>query len=314
MKKVGVIGSINWDVTIYVDHIGNINERVIINKVVQSPGGSGGNVAVATCRLLKPKQVVLIGAVGKDSIGIKQREILENEGVDVSGVIMLENVPSGQAYIIVDKDGNNMLYILRGANEMLSSKTLIDYKVENILEDVSIMVLTNPPLDTIEYLIEKYECLRIWAPGIYATTLNMVKAEQILKRIDILVLNEFEAKSMLGSEKPNQAYQRLKEIGAAHTLIIKLGKNGAVAINENSLIQMPGLDLKKLGLNVVNTTGCGDAFLGGFCAALASDKDLETALKWGNLCGGLKAAKAETRGSPRIKELMDIKTKYDSII
>jgi len=51
-------------------------------------------------------------------------------------------------------------------------------------------------------------------------------------------------------------------------------------------------------LKVVNTVGCGDAFLGAFVSALSEGLSDLDALRWGNCAGGLKATRFETRGSP----------------
>ncbi|HKM77687.1 MAG TPA: PfkB family carbohydrate kinase, partial [Candidatus Bathyarchaeia archaeon] len=63
-------------------------------------------------------------------------------------------------------------------------------------------------------------------------------------------------------------------------------------------ISSKALDIELVGLKVVNTVGCGDAFLGAFVAALSEGRSDVEALKWGNCAGGLKATRSETRGSP----------------
>jgi len=68
--------------------------------------------------------------------------------------------------------------------------------------------------------------------------------------------------------------------------------------------QLPNIDLAKAGLSVVNTVGCGDAFLGAFTAALSEGLSDLDALRWGNCAGGLKATRAETRGSPSREMLL----------
>ncbi len=65
-----------------------------------------------------------------------------------------------------------------------------------------------------------------------------------------------------------------------------------------------GFDLKSRGLKVVNTVGCGDAFLGAFVAALSEGRSDREALEWGNCAAGLKATRPETRGSPDRETLL----------
>jgi len=87
-------------------------------------------------------------------------------------------------------------------------------------------------------------------------------------------------------------------------VIMKLGARGSLMYSGTNRIVSRGLDLKLAGLKVVNTVGCGDAFLGAFVAAISEGRpDLE-ALKWGNFAAGLKATRTETRGSPDRATLM----------
>jgi ribokinase len=87
------------------------------------------------------------------------------------------------------------------------------------------------------------------------------------------------------------------------TAILKSGKEGFTAFKSEATIRIPGIDLTEWGLRVVNTVGCGDAFLGAFSAAKALKLSDEEALHWANWAGALKATKSETRGSPTRREL-----------
>jgi ribokinase len=85
---------------------------------------------------------------------------------------------------------------------------------------------------------------------------------------------------------------------------MKLGAKGAITYAGKRSIRCQGLDMRKFGLKVVNTVGCGDAFIGAFSAALAEGHSEEEALRWANYAAGLKAARTETRGSPDRSTLM----------
>jgi len=85
--------------------------------------------------------------------------------------------------------------------------------------------------------------------------------------------------------------------------VATLGANGCVVARDGEVTEVPGFNLRGLGKRVVNTTGCGDAFLGVFASLLHTGHgDLEAAT-WGNLAGALKATRLETRGSPTKQEL-----------
>jgi ribokinase len=85
-----------------------------------------------------------------------------------------------------------------------------------------------------------------------------------------------------------------------------MGGEGAALCSEEEVIHIPALPLERLGMKVVNTVGCGDAFLGAFAASLVQGLDEEEALRRGCAAGAYKATRRETRGSPRREELLTL--------
>jgi sugar/nucleoside kinase (ribokinase family) len=103
--------------------------------------------------------------------------------------------------------------------------------------------------------------------------------------------NEDECIAELGASFPNA------------TFVATLGPRGSVLFKGNVRSPVRGVDLASLGKKVVNSTGSGDAFLGVFASYLMEGEEPVEAVEWGNLAGALKAARYETRGSPRRGEL-----------
>jgi len=148
--KICVAGAINWDINLFVERFPEIGEEVPVKKITRVPGGKAANVAVASARILGSGQTALIGCLGKDSIAEQQIKILKNEGVVVSGIKFSETMESGQAYIIIDKDGRNVINTLFGANLELSPEDLHSPEILHLLLESSIVTLIDPPLKTIE--------------------------------------------------------------------------------------------------------------------------------------------------------------------
>ena len=71
----------------------------------------------------------------------------------------------------------------------------------------------------------------------------------------------------------------------------------------NTIIQMQAVPLRKLGLKVVNTVGCGDAFIGGFSSGLVQGKTPIESLRQACAAGSYKATRIETRGGPTMEQL-----------
>lgn len=305
MVKICVLGAINWDINLFVDRFPEIGEEVPVKRITRVPGGKAANVAVASARILGPGQAALIGCLGKDSIARQQIQILKSEGVVVSGIKYSEDIESGQAYIIIDKDGRNIINTLFGANLRIQPEDLTSPGIIKLLLESSIVTLIDPPIETIEEaasLAKKNAKTVVWDAGV-RSMLGIKKSEMVLKNLDYLVINQVEVKNLTGEKDPAKAWDQLSTINKRLKLVVKLGERGCLLVDSNQVLTIPTLDLKELGLRVVNTVGCGDAFLGVFAAYKSQALEDKEALERANLAGALKATKPETRGSPKREEL-----------
>ena len=305
MSKICVAGAINWDINIFVERFPEVGEEVAIKKITRVPGGKAANVAVAAARILGSGQVALIGCLGKDSIAEQQIKTLKSEGVVVSGIKFSQEEESGQAYIVIDKDGRNYINTLFGANLRISPEDLCSLEIKNLLLESSIVTMVDPPLDTIEaasVAAKNQAKMIMWDAGV-RSVLGIEKLRKVLGTLDYLVINQVEVKNLTGEKNPAEAWVRLSKLNESLKLIMKLGEKGCELVNSEQKIIVPGVNLKALGLRAVNTVGCGDAFLGVFVAYKSQGLEDKEALERANLAGGLKATRPETRGSPTREEL-----------
>jgi sugar/nucleoside kinase (ribokinase family) len=92
----------------------------------------------------------------------------------------------------------------------------------------------------------------------------------------------------------------LQELGFPKHIVLKLGAKGAAMLEPATglVVEAPALPLKELGLNVINTVGCGDVFVGAFAAYLALGASYKKSLIMASAAAGLNANRPETRGSP----------------
>jgi ribokinase len=300
MVKICVVGAINWDINLFVERFPEIGEEVPVKKITRVPGGKAANSAVASARILGPEQVALIGCLGKDSVAEQQLKILKEEGVAVSGIKTIEDVESGQAYILIDKNGRNVINTLFGANLRLTLKDLQVNEIYGLIKESSIVALVDPPLETIEAaatFAKKNGKFVVWDAGV-RSVLGIEKLGKVLENLDCLVVNQVEVKNLTGEKEPKKAWKKLSTFNNRLRLIVKLGERGCSLMTSERMVTVPGVNLEKLGLKVVNTVGCGDAFLGMFVASKSQGLDDKECLERANLAGALKATKPETRGSP----------------
>ncbi len=302
MSSLIVCGAINWDTTCFVDHLPLPGEEVTVSQITCVSGGTAGNVAVAAARILGARRVDLIGALGDDEIGGRQVAAVEAEGVNSEGVLRIAGQQSGQAFILVDRAGQNVIASHLGANAGLHPRLIDEAWLGRQIEDCRGIVLTDPPLEVVKRLMEigsQRGIPVLWDPGILITA-NRDAVHASAREVAVLFLNETEACALLGADDFNTSMQRLQELGFRNRIVLKIGARGAVmAEPEGGLVlEVPVLPLSELGMGVINAVGCGDAFVGAFAAYCALGAGFDKSLLMAGVAAGLNAARAETRGSP----------------
>ncbi len=305
MVDVVVAGAINWDINLFVHKFPQPGGETPVLRITRVAGGKAGNVAVATARLLGPRRVAIIGALGKDSIGDEQNRLLSEEGVDTSTIIVKPDVESGQAYIVIEDSGENKIHTHFGANAILAPDDILSGTLRKSIQSAKIVTISDPPEETIDTIVgiaHAVGTMIAWDPGVRSGA-GMERLRPILAQTDYLFLNEVEVEYMTGTRDQLEATKQLSKISPHLALVMKAGKEGCTMFREGNITRVSGVDLQKHGLRVVNTVGCGDAFLGAFSAAKAMKLSDEEALDWANWAGALKATKPETRGGPTLEEL-----------
>ena len=305
MVDVTVLGAVNLDINLFVKRFPEIGEEVPVQRITRVPGGKAANVAVAAARILGKGRASVVGCLGRDTIAETQIKILKEEGVVTSGIKLLDGEESGQAYIIIDEGGRNVINTFFGANLKLLPDILNTPKVSSLLRQASTITVIDPPIQTIRKAVSigrKEGKTLVWDAGV-RSVLGVERLKEILENVDYIVINEVELKNLTGESDPSTAWRTLSRINSNIRLVAKLGSRGCMMITPDRAARVEAIDLERIGLKVVNTVGCGDAFLGVFIASKAEGSSDNEALERANLAGALKATKQETRGSPSKDEL-----------
>jgi len=307
LSEVVVCGAINLDINLFIQQFPKGGEEIAVNKLTRIPGGKGANVSVAASRILGKDKVAILGSLGDDAIGREQIEILDAEGVITSGIKIVEKTESGQAYITIDAEGQNMIFTLFGANLEFTPADLEEEAGLPLIEGSKIVVIIDPTPDSLLALAQLGKSLGkivIFDPGV-RSRMGLSGLRDILKNVDYVVLNSVEIENLTGKSSPSEAYKELERGGIACNLISKRGADGCVMFgSENGeVFRIPGVDLRGMGLRVVNTVGAGDAFLGVFAAYKSLDFSDYDCLLRANAAGAFKVTKPVTRGSPTTEEL-----------
>jgi len=310
MSDLICCGAINWDINLFMERLPRVGEEVQVKEIQRVSGGTAANVAVAAARILGASKVSLIGALGYDEISEKQIQILISEGVDYSGILRVAGEESGQAYITVGSKGENEIHTFFGANLKLTPERLEDRKRLSLILGSKIIVIMDPPLETAEKLAKigkENGKTVIWDPGVYSGY-EFKRLVPTIMNVDYFVLNHLEFHNLLGTSDPKEIIQRMGQVKRGIKVIIKEGGRGSTLVCDEGglIIHIDAFPVSKLGMEIVNTVGCGDAFIGAFAAAKVERLDDTEALRLGNAAGSFKATRKETRGGPTRTQLYEL--------
>ncbi len=272
-------------------------ETIIGQNFFSGMGGKGANQAVAAARL--GAEVSLIGAVGNDGFGDQLIDNLKNEGINTSYITKINDEPTGIASVQVSPH-DNRITVIPGANYHLRPAH-ID-QAERIIEAADIVLLQMEiPLDTVIYAIKRAKYLG------KKVILNPAPAfklpEEILSQVDYLTPNETELHILAPGTSTeidiHYSAQCLLQMGVAN-LIVTLGGKGAKYFSGKSVEK----DFSPHRIQVVDTTGAGDAFNGGVAYSLAKGDEVDQAIAFAMKVGALAVTKLGAQaGMPTNEEL-----------
>ena len=300
MGKILVIGSLNIYMVMKVDHMPTVGETILCDGMKLVAGGKGANQACAAGRL--GTDVTMLGAIGNDSHGEMQRDSLQRSGVDVSGLITKERVSTGTAFITVNKEGNNSIVVVQGANAQFTPEDIEAHR--DLLEECEIVILQlEIPMDTVLYAVKLARTL--------GKTVILDPApvpehfpEELYQYVDIIKPNESELSRLTGiADTQNhleEAVQIVKDHGVKNVLVT-LGGDGVYLDTENeSPVHIPA---KKV--EVVDTTAAGDSFTAALAAMLLEGKTLKEAAEFANQVSAIVVTREGAQDSiPTLQEVL----------
>ena len=303
--KLMVVGSLNYDITLYVDRFAP--PKTVVHKLTRYLGGSGGNSAVAAARALGKEAVVFFGAVGDDNIGRMHINALMKEGIITDIIKVINDVESGQAFVAVDKSGDTAIYSYYGANTKLTPEK-IDDSVLAYLESIQYLLITNPPLSTALELASKAKELGktiIWDPGAQSKH-GLEVLKPVLEKVDYLAPNEGELLTMTGTDDLFNAIKLVQKVNPHLKILVKRGEKGSALVDtsKNTIVFVNAVPPEALGYKTVSTVGCGDAYVGIFTAFLILGYSEVNAMKVATCAATLNAAYEGPRGIPPKQALL----------
>ncbi len=277
-----VVGGINLDLSA-TSYSNACMEDSNPGKVNYTPGGVGRNIAENICRL--GEKVSLIAPFGDDDYGKMLIKSCDEIGIDVSNRLNFPNENTGMYVCVNDYDGEMLIAIsAMDICQKVLPNTLED-KIDFLNKSQLIVLDANLPESSLVYITENAK-VPVFADAVSVAKCSKIK--KILPKLTLVKANRFEAEAL--SDVPIKTMKDLEKAAKAllntglKNIIITLGKEGAFFANEKQYGTIPALKV-----NVLNVTGCGDAFMSAATVRYLYNQNLEDMAKYGIVAAGLSA-------------------------
>jgi len=279
--KLAVLGNVNIDFVVSAERVPLPGETLIGQSLRFVPGGKAANQAVTAARL--GAQVSLIGRVGRDAFGPALVDNLEREGINTDHLGRDEETATGAAVVVLMPDGENSILSILGANDRLLPEH-VEAAAPAIERADQLLVQLAVPQETVDRAIQI--AVDRGVPVQLDPTPVGRSLPKLWRRAYRAVPNETEAESMVkvavhDVESAVKAVKKMRQRGVK-TPVVKLGAQGCVLLDDSGVRLVHGYKV-----DVVDTTGAGDAFAAAIAVRTAEGAPLNRAAAFANACGAL---------------------------
>ncbi len=249
------------------------------------PGGKGSNQAVATARM--GAESYFVGIIGDDKLGEIATDLYAREGVNTRYLKKTDEMATGVGFIILDPKGHNGIILDMSANHLMN-EAYVEGAEEQIARSDIVMSVLEIPVPAAAH------AMRLGRKHGVRTLLNPAPAaplsDEVFRNVDFITPNETELRVLQGlppdDPTPTEDLAHRLQGRGARTIIVTLGGEGSLVLANGQTFHVPSV-----AVEVVDTTGAGDAFNSGLAIALAEGQDLETAVKFATCSGALACTK-----------------------
>tara|TARA_B100001123_G_scaffold442385_2_gene585823 strand:+ start:128 stop:1096 length:969 start_codon:yes stop_codon:yes gene_type:complete len=305
-QDVIILGSLNMDLNLETNRLPDIGETFEGSSFYVTPGGKGGNQAVAVSRSSQLKNSThMIATVGDDFFGKELITFLVDEKIDTNNIHVVSNVSSGIAVIFLFPDGENSVNSVYGANAIVNDQNVISIK--KLSRSSSILLCQHEiPLQV------NFNCMKIAKENGLVTILDPAPSKIIPKDyydyIDIITPNELEAEYLSGVRIKNindakLAADKISDFGVKN-VIITLGENGCWLLSNEYVGHIDSHNV-----DVIASVAAGDAFNGCLASRLSEGFNLEQSVRFASIGAALSVSKKGAQESmpyyQEIEKLLD---------
>jgi len=276
--KLDVVGfgALNLDRLFQVNQIACKDEEGQIKNLHESCGGSAANTIIGLARL--GLDTGLIGKIGSDREGETLLDNLQNEDVDIHGIIKSSNGRSGTVHGYVDRKGERALYVDPGVNDTITIQE-IDPEYASNTRLLHITSFVGKSIQAQEELLDNIDDQITVSldPGMIYASKGIKALKKILQRTNVLLINQNELDLLLRSRKDQDTKINTLLNYGIEILVIKQGKKGCLVTDGVKTYLLDAYDV-----DCRDTTGAGDAFNSGFIYGFLEGKNIEESAMLGN--------------------------------
>ena len=288
---VAVFGDLLYDCFIWSDRLPRVGETVTGYSSGFFASGKGGNQAAMCARL--GAEVLMLGKVGEDERGRFLLDTMRENGVNVDGVVVSREHPTGTDCVLVAKDGSNAIVVVPNANAAVTAAEVEAMRpcFERARLALFQLQINRDAVEHAMRLAKECGCMVVLNPAPACEI-----PDEMFALADCVTPNETEAEFFTGVYREGMELDRWRAAAAAalhargaKNLIITMGEHGAYYSGPDGAFMMPAFRILPM-----DSTAAGDAFSGGLAVQLAAGKDMRSAMRYASACGALTAMK---RGS-----------------
>ena len=289
MKQIAVIGSVVIDLAVQTPRLPAVGETLLADNFKIGPGGKGANAAVAVKRA--GAAAVLVGCIGDDDFGRMEMAALQKEGVNVDAVAIHPEASTGVGIAMIDADGENTILGVLGANDYLNPNDVAQALA--LHQDTLNAILVNFEVPEPAVAAAVQLGVDYGVPVIVDAGPARPYTPETWRNCTILTPNEQETETLVGypvsdDMTAERAARELLGMGPS-AVVLHRGAQGALLVTPDDTIHVPSFSV-----DVVDTTGAGDAFSGALSVTVAEGLPLVDAIRRANAAGALAVTRLGT--------------------
>ena len=305
MPDVVCLGQFTADVVVtHVDSLPEKGKAIFVDEISLNNGGCACNTAVALGKL--GIDAAVIGKVGCDTFGDYLVKVMDDVGLDTSGIVRDPSVKTSTTTVLVSPDGERSFLHYYGGNAEMSEDD-VNYdiiKTAKILHVAAAFLVPGLDGEPMARVLKKAQQMGVktsldtaWdAEGRWMQLLD-----PCLRHIDIFIPSIEEAQILSGKKHASEIAEAFLGYGI-NTVVLKLGSEGCYTRTLEDEFTTPAFKVEK----VVDTLGAGDSFAAGFLAATLAGWDLKKACRLANAVGAACVSAAGTSGIRPIQEIVEM--------